>query len=348
MNNKSCTILVIDDHADNLVAIRAFLADAFSNMTVLTAQTGEEGIACARQHHPSLILLDILMPNMDGYEVCRRMKQDPDIRHIPVVFLTAQKDNQEVRVKAIESGAEGFLSKPFDDKELSAQICAMLRLSEANEQAHDEKLLMENLVAKRTQQLEDELAERKKVELSLQETNLELLKNKATILNVLEDFSVQRDSEKKMVDALRVNEEKYRTLFTEMLEGFAVHEIICDAAGVPTDYRFLSVNPAFERITGIKAEDIVGRRALEILPETDHIWIDIYGKVALTRNPAQFEHYSAGFNKYFEVSAFSPAHKQFACVFQDVTKRKRLQEAVEKRIVGLTCPMNKDTGVTFE
>jgi response regulator RpfG family c-di-GMP phosphodiesterase len=175
---------VIDDHADNVVAIRGFLVDAFSNMTVLAAQTGAEGIVFARQHHPNLILLDILMPNVDGYEVCRRMKQDPDIRHIPVVFLTAQKDNQEVRIKAIESGAEGFLSKPFDEKELSAQICAMLKLSEANEQAHVEKLFMENLVAKRTQQLEDELAERKK-----------------------------------MVDALRVNEEKYRTLFTEMLEG---------------------------------------------------------------------------------------------------------------------------------
>ena len=313
MDNKSFTILAIDDHSDNLVSIRAFLVDAFSNMTVLAAQTGAEGIVFARQHHPNLILLDILMPNVDGYEVCRRMKQDPDIRHIPVVFLTAQKDNQEVRVKAIESGAEGFLSKPFDEKELLAQICAMLKLSEANEQAHVEKLFMENLVAKRTQQLEDELAERKK-----------------------------------MVDALRVNEDKYRTLFTEMLEGFAVHEIICDDAGVPIDYRFLSVNPAFERITGIKAEDIVGHRALEILPETDHIWIDIYGKVALTRNPVRFEQYSVGLNKYFGVSAFSPAPNQFACVFQDVTERKRLQGAVEKQIVALTCPMSKDTGVTFE
>jgi PAS domain S-box-containing protein len=313
MDNTSFTILVTDDHADSVVAILAFLADVFSNMTVLTAQTGEEGIALARQHHPNLILLDILMPNMDGYEVCRRMKQDPDIRHIPVVFLTAQKDNQDVRVKAIESGAEGFLYKPFAEKELLAQICAMLKLSKANEQAHAEKLFMENLVAKRTQQLEDELAERKK-----------------------------------MVDELRVNEEKYRTLFTEMLEGFAVHEIIYDDAGVPTDYRFLSVNPAFERITGIKAEDIVGRRVLEFTSEKDHIWLDIYGKVALTRNSVRFERYSVGLNKHLEVSAFSPAPNQFACVFQDVTERKRLQDSVEKRIVALTCPTNKDTGVTFE
>ena len=175
MANKSFTILAIDDHSDNLVTIRAFLVDAFSNMTVLIASTGGEGIDLARQHHPSLILLDILMPNMDGYEVCRRMKQDPDIQHIPVVFLTAQKDNREVRIKAIEAGAEGFLSKPFDEKELIAQIRAMLKLSEANEQSHVEKLLLEKLVAKRTQQLEEELAERKKIELSLQKANFEKL-----------------------------------------------------------------------------------------------------------------------------------------------------------------------------
>ena len=348
MANKSFTILAIDDHSDNLVTIRAFLVDAFSNMTVLIASTGGEGIDLARQHHPSLILLDILMPNMDGYEVCRRMKQDPDIQHIPVVFLTAQKDNREVRIKAIEAGAEGFLSKPFDEKELIAQIRAMLRLSEANEQTHDEKLFLAKLVAKRTRQLEDELAERKQVEFSLQETNVELQKSKAAILNVLEDFSKQRDSEKKMVEVLRVSEEKYRTLFTEMLEGFAVHEIICDDAGVPVDYRFLSVNPAFERMTGRKAEDVVGRRVLEVMPETDRGWIDIYGKVALTRQPIQFEQHAAFLNKYFEVSAFSPACNQFACVFQDITERKRLQDAVEKRIVALTCPVSKDHEITFE
>ena len=313
MDNKSFTILAIDDHADNLVAIRAFLLEAFPNMTVLTAQTGEAGIALARQHHPVLVLLDILMPNMDGYDVCRRMKQDPDIRHIPVLFLTAQKDDRDVRIKALEAGAEGFLSKPFDEKELLVQICAMVKLSEAHEQALDEKLFLAKLVAKRTHQLEEELAERKK-----------------------------------MIAGLRVSEEKYRTLFSEMFEGFAVQEIICNDAGVPTDYRFLSINPAFERMIGKKAEDIVGHSASEILPETDHSWIDIYGKVALTRNSVQFVRHSVCFDKYLEVSVFSPAWHQFACIFQDVTERKRLQDAVEKRIVALTCPVSKDTGITFE
>ena len=124
-------------------------------------------------------------------------------------------------------------------------------------------------------------------------------------------------------------EQNYRTLFREMLNGFALHEIICDEAGVPVDYRFLAVNPAFERMTGLKAKDIVGRTVLETLPTTELHWIETYGKVALTGEPVFFEHYHALLNKYFEVSAFQPVVNQFACIFADVTQR--MQAVAEAR-----------------
>jgi len=83
-------------------------------------------------------------------------------------------------------------------------------------------------------------------------------------------------------------EQDYQTLFHEMLDGFALHEIICDGDGNPSDYRFLRVNPAFERMTGLKREDIVGRTVLEVMPGTERHWIETYGKVALTGEPAFF------------------------------------------------------------
>ncbi len=89
-------------------------------------------------------------------------------------------------------------------------------------------------------------------------------------------------------EALRASEERYRSLFDQMLDAFAVHEIICDADGAPVDYRFLSVNPAFEAMTGLRVEDVVGRTVLEVLPGTDQRWIDTYGKVALTGEPVAF------------------------------------------------------------
>ena len=125
-------------------------------------------------------------------------------------------------------------------------------------------------------------------------------------------------------------ETQYRTLFEEMLDGFAVHEIICDEAGKPVDYRYLSVNPAFERMTGIKAEKAVGRRVLELFPGLEAYWIDNYGRVALTGEPAYFENYIAELNKHFEVTAFRPAPRQFACLFQDITARKMAEAELEK------------------
>ncbi len=120
-----------------------------------------------------------------------------------------------------------------------------------------------------------------------------------------------------------VLEENYHTLFNQMLDGFAQHEIICDAQGRPVNYRFLAVNPAFERITGLKASDILGKTVLEVMPTTEAYWIEVYGQVALTGKPIFLENYSHALSKWFQVTAFRPVAKQFACIFSDVTERKR-------------------------
>ncbi len=124
-------------------------------------------------------------------------------------------------------------------------------------------------------------------------------------------------------------ENDYRTLFNKMLDGFALHEIICDTQGTPVDYTFLALNPAFESMTGLKAEDLIGKRVLEALPGTERHWIETYGKVALTGEPTFFEDYAAILKKHFAVAAFRPAPNQFACIFTDITDRKRVE--AEKR-----------------
>lgn len=125
-------------------------------------------------------------------------------------------------------------------------------------------------------------------------------------------------------------EQDYRILFHEMLEGFAVHEIVCDAQGQPIDYRFLAMNPAFERLTGLSARDLVGKTVLEALPQTERYWIETFGKVALTGEPAFFEQYSATLDRHFEVTAFRNAPNQFACIFDDITARKRAEAERER------------------
>ena len=126
-------------------------------------------------------------------------------------------------------------------------------------------------------------------------------------------------------------ETRYRQLFENMAAGFALHEIICDAAGVPCDYRFLEVNPAFERLTGLKAAALVGRTLLEVLPQTEPRWIAFFGRVALTGEPAETEDYSRELDRWHEVRAFSPAPGRFAVVFTEVTQRKRMEAELRAR-----------------
>jgi len=133
----------------------------------------------------------------------------------------------------------------------------------------------------------------------------------------------------KDITEIKQAEHDYRTLFQEMLDGFALHEIICDGQGKPIDYRFLDVNPTFERLTGLKKEDLIGRSVLEVLPGTEKQWIETYGKVALTGEPAFFEEYSVELKKHFEVRAFRTAANQFACIFADITDRKQAEKELQ-------------------
>ena len=150
-----------------------------------------------------------------------------------------------------------------------------------------------------------------------------------TVANVL---AVSRDlTEAKLADeALRKSEERYRSLFNGMTEGFALHEIICDEKNEACDYRFLEINPAFERLTGLKRENVMGRLVSEVLPGIEPYWVRTYGAVALTSQPVQFENYSSALNKHYEVFAYCPAPRQFAALFMDITDRKRAEEALKE------------------
>lgn len=130
--------------------------------------------------------------------------------------------------------------------------------------------------------------------------------------------------------ALRESEERYRSLFNSMTEGFALHEIICDEQCLPKDYWFIEVNPAFEKLTGLKRQDVVGKPVSEVLPKNDPYWVQIYGKVALTGEPIHFENYSSALDQYYEVYAYAPAPLQFATVLVNITERKRAEQEIRR------------------
>lgn len=123
-------------------------------------------------------------------------------------------------------------------------------------------------------------------------------------------------------EELRKSETSYRQLFSEMPVGCTVNEIVCDERGNPVDRIYLEVNPAFEKLMGLQAADVIGKRMREILPETEQSWLERYGKVALTGEPMRFEGYLRPVDKYFDVSVFSPQRGLFATIFADITAAK--------------------------
>lgn len=117
-------------------------------------------------------------------------------------------------------------------------------------------------------------------------------------------------------------------LFDKMMEGFALCEIICDAEGRPCDFRYLLVNEGFERLIGLKREEVLGRTAQELFPGIEPMWIENYGRVALDGQSARFEGYLAPLQRHFEVNAHCPQRGQFAAIFLDITDRKTMMECL--------------------
>lgn len=265
--NINLKILVVDDDIALLLITERLLKEA--NYTVITAKSGKECFQAIQHDKPDILMLDVMLPDGNGLEICRKIKSNPELASICIFLLSGLRIESENISEGLETGADGYLLKPLMKRELLARIDAAARII---------------------------LAER----------------------------------------ALRKSEEKYRTLFTGMMEGFALHEIICNENGEPVDYRFLEMNPAFETMTGLSAQQVVGKTVLEIMPDTEKYWIETYGKVALTGKSLSFENFAHELDRHFRVMAYSNLRGQFVTVFEDITKRKSDELAIQQTTEALT------------
>ncbi|MGE5858429.1 MAG: response regulator [Solirubrobacterales bacterium] len=116
-------VLVVEDHEENRRILRLLLASASIDM--IEAVTGEEGVAAAERERPDLILMDIQLPGLDGYEATRRIKANPAVRHIPIIVVTSYALSGD-DVKAFEAGCDAYVTKPFVPRELLAKVRGFL------------------------------------------------------------------------------------------------------------------------------------------------------------------------------------------------------------------------------
>jgi len=235
MEPKKIKVLAIDDNRDNLITLEALIQDSLPGSSVFTATEGNAGIKIAVTEDPDVILLDVIMPGMDGFEVCRELKEDNKLRDIPVVFITALQGDKESRINALEIGAEAFLTKPIDVSELTAQIKAMVKIKRANYDERNEKERLASLVEERTKELK--------------QTHI-------ATLNLLEDLKKENEARRKSEEALRESEERYRQLVNLSPDAIVVH----------SEGKFIFVNPAAVKLFGgINPEDLLEKPIIEFV-----------------------------------------------------------------------------------
>ena len=149
-------ILIVDDTEDNRAILERRLK--IEGYQTVSAVDGEAGIEAARAHAPDLILLDVMMPKLDGFEVCRRLKADPSLPYMPIVLLTAKTAAQDI-VTGLNAGADDYLTKPVDQVALVARVRAILRTKALHDQVQEQAAKLEDWNRTLERRVADQLAE---------------------------------------------------------------------------------------------------------------------------------------------------------------------------------------------
>ena len=157
------------------------------------------------------------------------------------------------------------------------------------------------------------------------------IRNASGAVDGLQIVAIDQTDETRARRALEASETRYRQLFESSLSGFALHEVITDEDGQPVDLRFLEANPAWERMTGLRRDDVLGRTVREVTPSSESFWIERYGAVGLSGVPDQFTGYAAALGRHHEVYAYRNAPGQVAVLVHDITER-RAQEIERQRL----------------
>jgi class 3 adenylate cyclase len=153
-------ILIVDDNPTNVKVLQTRLAS--EGYEIITAADGEEGLAAARQHAPDLILLDVMMPKLDGFEVCRRLRADPAFPFTPIIMVTAMADSKDV-VAGLDAGGDEYLTKPVDHAALAARVRSMLRIKRLHDRVETLAAEVEEWNASLERRVAEQVRERERV-----------------------------------------------------------------------------------------------------------------------------------------------------------------------------------------
>ncbi len=329
----SGTILIVEDLLENILQLTQMLT--LNGFKIRTAKTGREAIASVNSELPDLILLDIILPDIDGYKVCTTLKANKKTSAVPVIFVSALNESAD-KIRGFAAGGVDFITKPFIFNEFLFRLRTHIEISHLRSQMERQAI---ELQLKNTL-LQGEVAERKLANEKLVESFTKLKESKTAALNLLEDLKMgieqRKQSEKKLIES----EERYKRI-TDGLTDYLYTVIVKDGKAIKTIH-----NEACLAVTGYTSKEFEAKPYLWInmvVPEEKEFVAGRFLKILEGKELIPIEHRiirKDGKIRWISDTSISKFNSNselisYDGVIKDITERKQAEEELKKLNAGL-------------
>lgn len=314
-NKNNDLVLIVDDNPNNIQVLATIMAECGYELGI--AQNASEVYQFLEENNPQLILLDVEMPDIDGYEVCTTIKAEPKYQEIPIIFLTV-KDEKEDIVKGFDVGAVDYITKPFNRKELISRVKTHIALKHSRDE-----------LARKNSELENVLQCRKKLEAEKDLLTQQLLEHQ----NFLEKKIEERTKDLAAANA------KINGVIGSITDGF-----------IALDKNWLYIYANHHHIFRDyePAKNVIGKNIWEVFPETvDKKLYHEFHRAMTERVSSHFEVPSSRDDSiWFEINVY-PFEDGICCFFKDITEKKQYEKEM-KRLSGLDLIGQMAAGISHE
>ena len=325
---KNNLVLLVDDNPNNIQVLASIIAECGYEIGI--AQSANETYQFLKGNAPNLILLDVEMPDIDGYEVCSTLKADPRYNDIPIIFLTVKSEMDDI-VKGFDLGAVDYITKPFNRRELISRVKTHMMLKQSMDELAYKNGELEHsrdALAKKNGEFKQSLLVQRTLEEEKDILTTELMKHR----DLLEKKVEERTRE------LETANHKITNIVESISDGFL-------ALDKEWRYIYLNHNPYLHE--GRTAQDLIGENIWSIFPEiVGTFWYQEFHRAMEERITVTFETPSAYQEIWYEVRVY-PFEDGICCFFKDITDKKRYEQEF-KRLSGLDLIGQMAAGISHE
>ncbi len=313
-NNGSNLVLIVDDNPNNIQVLATILAECGYELGI--AQNASEVYQFLNGNSPDLILLDVEMPDVDGYEVCSNIKADPTHQDIPIIFLTVKSETEDI-IKGFDLGAVDYITKPFNRRELISRVRTQISLK----QSRDE-------LARKNQELENVLQARKKLEAEKDHLTARLIEHQDQLEKKVEERTQELGAANKRITSI----------IESITDGFAA---------LDKEWKYIYVNHHQFFPDDLTPRDVIGKSVWDIYPGVVGTFVhDEFHRAMEERIPVHFECPSSFDDSWFEVTIY-PFDDGICCYFKDIAEKKKYEQEM-KRLSGLDLIGQMAAGISHE